>query len=78
MILMGVFTKLKIVWLGFPLYSRMRFGRYLVPNPPPPRLHLKFLYLFPYFRTKRPALFVIYRDKNISTERRFNELSIDV
>ena len=26
-------------------------------------LHLKILYLFPYFRTKRPALFVIYRDK---------------
>ena len=41
-------------------------------------LHLKNLYLFPYFRTKRPALFVIYRDKNISAERRFNELSIDV
>ena len=41
-------------------------------------LHLKILYLFPYFRTKRPALFVIYRDKNISSERRFNELSIDV
>ena len=41
-------------------------------------LHLKFLYLFPYFRTKRPALFVIRRDKIISTERRFNELSIDV
>ena len=41
-------------------------------------LHLKILYLFPYFRTKRPALFVIYRDKNISSERRLNELSIDV
>ena len=41
-------------------------------------LHLKILYLFPYFRTKRPALFVIYPDKNISSERRFNELSIDV
>ena len=41
-------------------------------------LHLKFLYLFPYFRTKRPALFVIYPDKNILSERRFNELSNDV
>ena len=41
-------------------------------------LHLKNVYLFPYFRTKRPALFVIYRDKNISTERTFNKLSIDV
>ena len=58
----------------------MRFGRYLVPNPPPPvftKFALKNLYLFPYFRTKRPALFVLYRDKNISTERRFDELSID-
>ena len=33
-------------------------------------LHLKILYLFPYFRTKRPALFVIYRDKNISSEKK--------
>ena len=41
-------------------------------------LHSKILYLFPYFRTKGPALFVIYCDKNISAERRFNELSIDV
>ena len=59
---------------------RMRFGRYLVPNPLcfHENLHLKMLYLFPYFRTKRPALFVIYHDNNISTERRFNELSIDV
>ena len=57
----------------------MRFGRYLVPKHPfSLNLHLKILYLFPYFRSKRPALFVIYRDKNISTERRFNELSIDV
>ena len=39
---------------------------------------LNILYLFPYFRTKRSALFVIYRDKNISHERRFNKLSIDV
>ena len=45
----------------------MRFGRYLVPKPPlfPLFLHLKNVYLFPYFRTKRPTLFVIYRDKNI-------------
>ena len=39
---------------------------------------LNFFYLFPCFRTKRPALFVIYCDKNISAERRCNELSIDV
>ena len=48
-------------------------------NPPVfTKFALKNLYLFPYFRTKRPALFVIYCDKNISTERRFDELSIDV
>ena len=63
----------------FKRNRRKRFGQYLVPNPLFSRnLNLKILYLFPYFRTKRPALFVIYRDKNISPERRFNELSIDV
>ena len=56
----------------------MRFCR----NNPNPRFHeisyLKNRYLSPCFHTRIPAIFVIYYCRNVSAERIFNQLSIDI